>query len=188
MQGSLRCWIMSLLPHCHMPDSQSLCSWLQRLPTPPLEGAVRIWQHPVILMGFSLYVIHVFSPSYSFQYFFSLYSMFNVLTMLCHRVFLFWSYLVGVYILLISVWMCHFFSLGKFSSMFLLEVWCMSMTYNFSLWSIPIIQDLLLRWCPTFPAYSFPLLHKFSRSFYIFCRLFTLSSSIFCLLLDSFFL
>lgn len=130
-------------------------------------------------MGFLLYITCVLF-SCSFQYF-PLFWIFSILTMICHRVFLFCYYSVGV---LCASYICmgmFFLSLVKCFSMILLKMWSMLVIWDSSPSSMSIIQKFFffLKIMPHISCmFFFVLLKFFSCSFLSYSRSSTLSSSI----------
>lgn len=115
----------------------------------------------VIMMGFPLYLT-IFSSNIQCIFIFCI---FNVLTMIHHGDFHFWSCLFGV--LCASSTLVSLLTLRKFSFVILLKIGSMSLTYDSSPSSMSIIQKFSFSWCFRFPACSSPTFLKKMFTFLI---------------------
>lgn len=104
----------------------------------PLKSQVPLWQAVFLWLGLS--------PCYPF-----LILECSVL-IVCHKEFLFWPCLFGGLCASCIFIGKSFLSLGKFSSVILLKIWSMALTWDsFSL----LLITFVLSWCSKIPAYSF---------------------------------
>lgn len=102
---------------------------------------VSLAKSAIILMGFPLHVNCVF-------FFFSIASfkvlslgyIFNILTIICHRKFIFVSCVFGILSVSCSCMNVSFFHLGKFYFLILFKVWFMPLTCDFFPSFMPVIK------------------------------------------------